>query len=573
MTHGHLVPTRRRRRDRGQMVPLAAVMGMVILGGSALAFDITVNTHARRSVQNVVDSAALAGAQDLLEPNISSNTSSMLQAARQTATATVFKSLHTSLGFSVNNPNYASQAVQAGNCANNGSVCDVDNAVFGNYTISVDSPPTTAGQYGNAGYNGDAHYLEVTLRQLSRNSLGGVVGSPTSIEGGHAVAYHFGAGQQFGFALYTNTVVTDGNDTEIVTGNVYAYRNINPSSSGHASFCAAQLSDGTQGNIVLGSPQWPDTADIPNPDPAGGALQQYVLAPNGHDPDTVLSTTDCSTVQSGQVAQTGTDETGASPHCPTAVQGVTLGSGSYMDINSSNASQYTHACVAVPAVQEPFFSGPVSDTGPTSATCPTTPGNGGSYQPGYWQCSANNQPTIHIDHPLTPGIYHIAHNPNCTLPQCADVTVDQASGTVAAGSGATNCPTGGIDVMLCSVTFWLDSNATINFGSGERVAITPYMPQPVSRAVFNDGKFPVYAPYGTSGQVVSVTNISTVVGMSGTLYLPGGTMSVGDNAFVLIQGQAIVNEWDVKSGAHLNPDIQYDAGRMASLNEILRIVE
>src|SRR6266567_881438 len=101
--------------------------------------------------------------------------------------------------------------------------------------------------------------------------------------------------------------------------------------------------------------------------------------------------------------------------------------------------------------------------------------------------------------------------------------VDQASGTVAAGPGAANCPTGSIDVMLCDVTFWLDSNATVSFGNGERVAITPYEPSP---AKFNDGKFPIYAPFGSSGQLVSVDNIGTFVGMAGTVYLPGGTFSV-----------------------------------------------
>jgi hypothetical protein len=559
-----------RRRQRGQMVPLAAVMALVILGGSALALDLTVNTHDRRSIQNVVDAAALAGAQDLLEPNLSSNSASMLQQGRQNAVMSVLKVLHTQLNFPVNNSNYASQAVQQGNCHNDGTVCDVDGAVFGSYAISVDTPPTTAGAYGNGAYNGDSHYVEVTLRQVTRNSLGGVVGSPSSIEGGHAVAYHFGSGQQFGFALYTNTVVTDGNDTEIVQGNVYAYRNINPSSQGHASFCAAQLSDGTQGNIVLGSPQWPDTADIPNPDPAGGALQQYVISPNGNDPDVVHATNDCSTVQGGQVAQTGSDETSSSgPHCPTAVQGVTLGSASYMDINSANPAQYTHACVAVPPVQEPSFSGPVTDTGPTTPSCPTVPGAGGNYTPGYWQCTGTNQATIHIDHPLAPGIYHIAHNPNCSN-TCADVQVDQQSGNVGPGPNATGCPGGSFNVWLCDVTFWLDSNATISVGNGETAVITPYTP---ANGTGNDGRFPIYAPFGTSGQVVSINNTNTFVALSGTIYMPGGTFSVGQNSFVFIQGQAIVNVWAVQSGAHPNPDIRWDATRMAALSEILRIVE
>lgn len=553
------------------MVPIAALMALVVLGGSALALDITVQTHGRRSIQNVVDAAALAGAEDLLEPNLSSNTAAMLQTGRQKAATSVITVLHNSLNFPVANPNYATLAVQAGNCANGGSVCDVDNVVFGNYTISVDSPPTTADKFGNGSLNGDSHYVEVTLRQTVRNAMGGVVGSPTSIDGGHAVAYHFGAGQQFGFALYTNTYVTDGNDNELVTGNVYAYRQINPSAQGHASFCAAQLSDGTQGNIVLGSPQY--DRPLPSPDPANGAVQQFVISPDRHDPDIIYGVGNCSQVTSGQVGQTGSDERGLSslynflPHCPGNVQGVTLGSQSYMD------TRYTQACVAVPAVPEPSVAGPQTGTPTaTTPTCSTPPSAGGSYQPGYYGCNGSNQTTLHIDHPLHAGIYHIAHNPNCSLPSCADVSIDQQSGNVAADpSGSSQCPSGGsFNVWLCSVTFWLDSNATIQVGNGETAVITPYMPaQPQG----NDGVFPIYAPYQSAGQQVSITNNNSFLAMSGTTYLPGGTFSVGQNAFVYIQGQAIVNQWNVQSGNHPNPDIQWDASRLASLTEILRIVE
>jgi hypothetical protein len=277
---------------------------------------------------------------------------------------------------------------------------------------------------------------------------------------------------------------------------------------------------------------------------------------------------DCSLATSGQVAQTGTDEDPlqiGGPHCPTSVQGVTLGIGSYMDLG------FTNACVAVPAVQQPLFDGPVSDTGPTSSTCPSTPSGGAWYQPGYWQCSGNNQPTIHVDHTFAKGIYHIGHNPNCNLPSCADVMIDQHSGTVGPDPSAQNCVSGSFDIELCGVTFWLDSNATISIANGERVAITPYVP--ANGGVGNDGRFPIYAPLGTTGQVVSETNTNTFLAMAGTTYLPGGTFNVGQNAFVYVQGQVIVNQWAVQSGNHPNPDIQWDATRMASLKEILRIVE
>src|SRR5438445_9988282 len=52
----------RRRRERGQMVPLLAIFAVGILGATALATDLSVTTHYKRSVQNVTDAAALAGA-------------------------------------------------------------------------------------------------------------------------------------------------------------------------------------------------------------------------------------------------------------------------------------------------------------------------------------------------------------------------------------------------------------------------------------------------------------------------------------------------------------------------------
>jgi uncharacterized membrane protein len=56
---------RRRATERGQVVILAALMGIVIIGATALAVDLGVNTFNQRTLQNVTDAAALAGATDL----------------------------------------------------------------------------------------------------------------------------------------------------------------------------------------------------------------------------------------------------------------------------------------------------------------------------------------------------------------------------------------------------------------------------------------------------------------------------------------------------------------------------
>ena len=56
---------RSRRGERGQMLILVAMLGIVIFGAAALAVDLSIQTHDRRTLQNWTDTAALAGARDL----------------------------------------------------------------------------------------------------------------------------------------------------------------------------------------------------------------------------------------------------------------------------------------------------------------------------------------------------------------------------------------------------------------------------------------------------------------------------------------------------------------------------
>ena len=58
----------RRATQRGQVVILAALMAILIIGTTALAVDLSVSTFHQRSLQNVSDAAALAGASDLGAP-------------------------------------------------------------------------------------------------------------------------------------------------------------------------------------------------------------------------------------------------------------------------------------------------------------------------------------------------------------------------------------------------------------------------------------------------------------------------------------------------------------------------
>jgi Flp pilus assembly protein TadG len=531
------------------MIPLAGLMAVVILGAGALAVDLTLQTHDRRSLQNVTDAAALAAAQDLVDPSAGT-----VQAARIQAVTDAIKVLHTELSFPIPNANYAAQWAQGGTCNAGGSVCEADNVTAGEYTFSVDTPPKTAQQYGQSAYNADSHYVEVTIRRTSGNAgFGRVIGAPTGTTGAHSIAYHLVPGTAFGFALWANTVVSVGNEIENVTGDAYAYRNINPQAQGHAGFCVSKNADGTGGHLVLGAPQYPNA--VPSPDPSTGQSQQYVISSNGHDPDVVQFVNSCSSTGSGQLAQE------AAMGCPTSVQGVTLGSSTYTD------STYTKACVASPAISAPSLKGPTDNTSTSSPLCAPSIAAGGSFSPGYYACTGNNQAAITVHHTLTQGIYHVKHNPNAS----ADVVIDGTA--VSADPAAINCPTSGYQSYLCGVTFILDAGAVIDLhGNSSTAIITPYVPAPAN-AGLNDGKYPVYSPLGTSGAAINVSDNGATLAMTGSLYIPGGSVNVGQNAYVFIQGQAIVNVWNVQSGNHPNPDVFWDGSRNASENEVIRLVE
>jgi hypothetical protein len=553
-------PRLRRHGERGQMVPISALMAVVILGASALAVDMTLQTHNRRTLQNVVDSAALAGAQDLTNP---SSPASVVQTARQLAVTDAIKVLHTQLGFPIPNANYATQWAQNSSCVPSGAVCYADGLTAGEYTFSIDVPPTTSqdyGQNGAANYNGDSRYIEITLRRTTRNAgFANVIGSSLSTTGAHAVAFHQVPKTPFGFALYANTVVSTGNEIETIVGNTYSYRNINPQANGQAGYCAATNSDGSDGNIVLGAPQYPNTPP-PTNDPANGASVQYLLSPNGLDPDTAHNVDDCSQAHSGQLSQMGTDA--KNRRCPLSVQGVSEQTTWHFDSN-------TNTCIADPAIQEPSLTGPTDSTKFSSAVCNPTVTGSGEYQPGAYYCSANNQVALTVDHTMAPGVYHIYHNPNLGTSEF-DVEI---RGTPVSPdiSGGQPCPTSGYVEYLCGVTFVLDANATIGVkGNGTTAVITPYF-NPAGTG--NDDTYPVYSGMGVGGTSINVNDTNAKLVLSGTVYIPGGSMNVGQNAFVFIQGQAIVNQWNVQSGNHNNPDILWDASRVSSEKELIRLVE
>ncbi|HZS14728.1 MAG TPA: pilus assembly protein TadG-related protein, partial [Candidatus Dormibacteraeota bacterium] len=527
----------RRCAQRGQVVPIAAICSALLLGGAALAVDLSLQTDRHLDLQNATDAAALVAARDLGathsgQPN---------QGDRKQGAIDALRVVYDHLGWGSTGTTWATSAV--GTTCDSGSDCHVTATGPGSgsgVSATVDIPPKTANNTSYdespAGSGTPWGYAEVSLHELQVRGFGGALGFGQQTAGAHSVGYHYPAGQGFGFALYSGTLVQAGNSDEIIDGNVYAYRDVQPQSSGKASICADTDSSGNKGHVVLGAPQ---SGPFPSPDPAGGAAYQYQIKPTSAQ--VITHHDECAdSLGKGEVAQTASIGS-----CGTlTVQGVDL---------STSQDPNSLACMADPPVTAPDLQGP------------SLSGNVVRYD---GSTLGNNQSVLTVSSALTPGLYYITHNPNCSAPTCTDVVID--------GHGApSNCtspysPT--YTTCLLGVTFWLDKGATIGVSNGASVLISPYMPPSDPSLDPNDGRFSIYAPAGSSAGIYE-TNTQSVLTMTGTVYMPSGTMSVTSNGTLGIDGQAIVNAWNVQSGNHTNPVILYDPGATATQREVLQLVE
>lgn len=104
------------------------------------------------------------------------------------------------------------------------------------------------------------------------------------------------------------------------------------------------------------------------------------------------------------------------------------------------------------------------------------------------------------------------------------------------------------------------------------VLLTPYQPPAGTTDNPDDGYFSVYAPPSSAAGLYVEKN-STQLVMTGTVYMPSGMCSVGQNVVFSTQGQVIVDSWEVQSGNHANPVITYDTTRVASERETRLIVQ
>ncbi|MFN2464660.1 MAG: TadE/TadG family type IV pilus assembly protein [Candidatus Dormibacteria bacterium] len=264
--------------QRGQVVPIFAIMAVVIVGIIALAIDYGVLVNQHRNLQYYADSAALAGAEQI--GSVSPST-----VDRTNARTAAFIYLRDGLQFPAITVNVA---FMNGNTACNLTANVVDCKLpppYDNYVISIASPSETyPAPIPPAAYTAQlSDTVSVKVVETVANSFAGLIGVAQSTASAIGVG-RWTQARHAGFALYADSCINFGNHTEVVGGNVYSDKcTVQAQSNGQGGFCA-EASPGGNGNLTVG--------------PGNGAT----LPPNSSGGQTLAV---CSTASGGNVDAMG----------------------------------------------------------------------------------------------------------------------------------------------------------------------------------------------------------------------------------------------------------------------------
>ena len=532
------------------MAPIMAIFAVLLLGAIAIATDLSVTTHYKRYLQNVTDAASLAGAKLLpVTPTTGADPSNQAQAAEA-----ALKVVHNSYQFWTAGNNWDRNLVNtAGACTASGcsvTVCagltaptacteTVSQGSAPAMWLTVNTPPKTAQV---ARYNGDMHRVEVLMHQQGGAFFAGIFGQNKSQDAAQSIAYHFAPGQPFPFALFSRTIIGDGNSPEIISGNIYADRYIDPQDNGHALVCAAPDMNNNLGYIFLGYPQQDD----------GAAYHNDGQSTSRGDP--IIDNVTCPTAASGSCGSIGCGNVAMSAN--PAVTGCAAGLPGNTSSSNLTFDAPDGACEANPPV-----------TPPSVATLPNLPvygstkcGNAGlvsvsgqsEFVPWEYSCPGGGVAlTVHFL--LQPGIYEIDKGTGS-----CDVVIDDNI------------------LDLTGVTFYLKGGAVIcvNPSSGVTISQTPY---DGGTGEPGDGRYVVLSDsVGNPGITMGGHgggSTSGIWSLTGVIWLPTGTVTIPNKNAIQDQGQIIVNTWDDKSGNHQNPSVSYNGSFAPPQKETLKLTE
>ncbi len=522
----------RRHGERGQALPIVALSGMVLIGATALAVDLSLQTSAKRQIQNVADTAALAGARDLYASGATLGGSD-----QSTAVADALVAVAGNMGWSVDLSSQDSYGDCSGyptpamNLFGLHGVCKT--VTYQGDTITISTPPASPANVVDL----DTHDLQVDISQTQSTNFASVIGFSSASEKGHAVARHAAGGVVYNWALFSNQYIQTGNSISMVAGNVYAGRAVNVQSAGKAAFCAKRtgVAGVDDGYIFLGAPQQGDGL------PASSLAGQWGMLPATSRVITPLSTSglspECtydnlSASKSGYVIQSGSSVQSGSPSCPT--------------LSGAGPAYYNstvQACEVTPVVLPPAPP-PQQPAGATfTVAAPCNAGKGA----GCWKSTPAD------------GVWIVPHNAGCDpASNCFDLRIMQSIGTPSPPH----------------ITIWLKPGATFDVnmtgGGGSVLVAGPYN---AGTGLAGDNR---YVVYGESGSSMSVVGGKTSVEFqTGSIYMPSGTVTCSDSTanLTLDSGQAVADTWNVSSGNKPNPEITYNGAYAAVSSETLRLVE
>jgi len=505
------------------MVAVTAVMSVVLIGATALAVDLSVNTQAKRSLQNITDPAALAGARDL-----PSNPKQALKDALDVLQRnSPWSSSSTWLS--------TAQSAITGTCSSaSGSTCTVSVAGptgYTNYTATLSSPPSTP---SNSSYS-STDYLEVDLSQSSTNAFGVVVGEGSSSEKGHSIAYYAGPTGPYEYAFFAKKQAGSGNSDEHVVGDAYIGGGYTPQSKGQASFCVLELSG-------------PESSSQDTDGDTGGG-QDNDQDDQGHVVFSGVPPTVGSDASYGNGGTCSSGKGDLSVQAPTPTTSANCPANATAQSYVSNGTTY-YACVQspppVPAIPQP--------TTTASLSCPANVGT--------------------VSSSTSPGVYAVPAN--CVV-SLNFATGDINCVSLVLGSGASvqvldkknndYISSYGFDPTSDSLARSALSNAKITAPTSA-----------CGGSATNSNRSVIWAadPGGSSYPTAlsnSTTGCCSDTIFLGTVFLPGQTISFNSNQAMEVVGEAYCGDWEVQSGDHPNPAVTYDSNGAAYVVSTLRLAE
>jgi Flp pilus assembly protein TadG len=523
---------RRRTSQAGQAVVITALMATVIFGAMALTVDLSLHTFNQRTLQNVADAAALAGATDLgVAPS---------GAQQQQGITDALSTIKQNQGF----PTTWTGAATATTCTNSALVSGYcETVIYQNYTVRISAPPQTA----NGSSNRSANDFEVDVYVNVANNFGAFVGTSTSTVGAHAVAYNSGPPNPYNYTFFSAQQTDSGNQQETITGDAYLGAGYNPQAAnggGKSGLCVYQVPEAS--NDTDG-----DTTDN-DLDEQGHVVFSSATPSVGIEPSYSQSTAPCASSTAGFNAQ-ATAPLASGANCP-------VGSAPGADPSQPGGYNCWVANPPVPLVTVPTCGAgtPVPPPDCHTNVCTQTIDSASS---GVYLVNASAVCTVTLD---------FSNNAkNAGNISCVDIVLGTGSQVVVNNKKSNQYVTS----YGYNVGDTLANNAMTAIGATHPAASCTGAGLSTPSQTYD---CVICAP-ATTGNPVVMSNNSTGCCSDtlfiGSVFLPGQQIKFATNQAMEDVGQIYCGYWNVQSGNHPNPTVTHDNGATDLLAETLRLVE